>query len=198
MSDKIILIDRKYGSGGREVGKKLAEKRNIPFYDGQMLLIAAEKYGISHNVLEEFDEKNIKSMIYMIAMNAEYNHNNSTGVLPQQIYHAMSETILRLADEGPCVIIGRCADYILKGKKDYINIFIYASDMQQRIERAVTVDHVKPKDAPSYIKKRDKQRREYYNFYADGRWGEPDNYDMCLNTSTLGYDMCVSIIESMI
>lgn len=198
MSEKIILIDRQYGSGGREVGMRLAKKRGIPFYDGQMLMIAAKKYGISHNVLEEFDEKNVKSMIYMIAMNSEYNRSGSAGTLPQQIYQAMSETITRLADEGPCVIVGRCADYILEGKKEYVNVFIYASDMQARIDRAVTVDGINPKDAVSHIKKKDKQRREYYNFYSDGRWGEPENYDMCLNTSALGYDACVEIIESIL
>jgi cytidylate kinase len=70
--------------------------------------------------------------------------------------------------------------------------------MQHRIERAVTIDHIRPKDAPAYIKKKDKQRKEYYNFYADGKWGEPNNYDMCLNASSLGYDACVNIIESML
>lgn len=198
MADKIILIDRQYGSGGREVGKRLADKRGIPFYDGQMLMLAAQKYGISQNVLEEYDEKNVKSMIYMIAMSADYSHNEERSMLPQRIYSAMSETITRLADEGPCVIVGRCADYILEGRKEYINAFIYASDMQARIDRAVTVDGIKPKDAQSYIKKRDKQRKDYYNFHTDRRWGDPNNYDICLNTSTLGYDRCVSIIESIL
>ncbi|MBE5936892.1 MAG: cytidylate kinase-like family protein [Lachnospiraceae bacterium] len=197
MAGKIILIDRQYGSGGREVGKRLADRLGIPFYDGQMLMIAAEKFGLSANVMAEYDEKNIKSMIYMIAMNADYN-NGDGGMLPRKIYQAMQETIIRLANEGPCVIVGRCADYILEDKVEYINTFIYASDMQKRIDRAIKVDNIKAKDAPSYIKKRDRQRREYYNFHTDRRWGETSNYDICLNTSTLGYDRCVDIIENLV
>lgn len=197
MSKKIILIDRQYGSGGREVGKMLADKLGIPFYDGQMLLMAADKYGLNPGVMKEYDEKNVKSMIYMIAMYSDYGMEDTNKLLPQKIYNAMAQTIIKLANEGPCVIMGRCADYILSDRNDCLSIFIYASDMSFRIHRAVSVDNVPEKEAPGYIKKRDKQRREYYNFHTDGRWGEATNYDLCLNTSSLGYDTCVSLIESM-
>lgn len=197
MSKNIILIDRQYGSGGREVGKMLADKLGIPFYDGQMLLMAADKYGLNPGVMKEYDEKNVKSMIYMIAMYSDYGMEDTNKLLPQKIYNAMAQTIMKLANEGPCVIMGRCADYILSDRKDCLSIFIYASDMSFRIQRAVSVDNVPEKEAAGYIKKRDKQRREYYNFHTDGRWGEATNYDLCLNTSSLGYDTCVSLIESM-
>ena len=197
MSKNIILIDRQSGSGGREVGKMLADKLGIPFYDGQMLLMAADKYGLNPGVMKEYDEKNVKSMIYMIAMYSDYGMEDTNKLLPQKIYNAMSQTIMKLANEGPCVIMGRCADYILSDRKDCLSIFIYASDMSFRIQRAVSVDNVPEKEAAGYIKKRDKQRREYYNFHTDGRWGETTNYDLCLNTSSLGYDTCVSLIESM-
>ncbi len=197
MSKKIILIDRQYGSGGREVGKMLADRLGIPFYDGQMLLMAADKFGLNPGVMKEYDEKNVKSMIYMIAMYSDYGMEDTNKLLPQKIYNAMSQTIMKLANEGPCVIMGRCADYILSDRKDCLSIFIYASDMSFRIQRAVSVDNVPEKEAAGYIKKRDKQRREYYNFHTDGRWGEAANYDLCLNTSSLGYDTCVSIVESM-
>lgn len=197
MSKNIILIDRQYGSGGREVGKMLADKLGIPFYDGQMLLMAADKYGLNPGVMKEYDEKNVKSMIYMIAMYSDYGMEDTNKLLPQKIYNAMAQTIMKLATEGPCVIMGRCADYILSDRKDCLSIFIYASDMSFRIQRAVSVDNVPEKEAAGYIKKRDKQRREYYNFHTDGRWGEATNYDLCLNTSSLGYDTCVSLIESM-
>ena len=198
MSKNIILIDRQYGSGGREVGKKLSEKLGIPFYDGQMLLMAAEKYGLNPGIMKEYDEKNVKSMIYMIAMYADYGIDDSGKLLPQKIYTAMSQTILKLASEGPCIIMGRCADYILSDRTDCLSIFIYASDMGFRINRVKEVDNVPEKDAVGYIKKRDKQRREYYNFHTDGRWGEATNYDLCLNTSELGYDRCVKIIEDIV
>ena len=163
MSKNIILIDRQYGSGGREVGKMLADKLGIPFYDGQMLLMAADKYGLNPGVMKEYDEKNVKSMIYMNAMYSDYGMEDTNKLLPQKIYNAMSQTIMKLANEGPCVIMGRCADYILSDRKDCLSIFIYASDMSFRIQRAVSVDNVPEKEAAGYIKKRDKQRREYYN-----------------------------------
>ncbi len=197
MSNKIILIDRQYGSGGREVGKMLAQKLDIPFYDGQMLLMAADRFGLNPGVMKEYDEKNVKSMIYMIAMYSDYGMEDTSKLLPQKIYNAMAQTIIRLANEGPCVIMGRCADYILSDRKDCLSLFIYASDMSFRINRAMTVDNVPEKEAAGYIKKRDKQRREYYNFHTDGRWGEATNYDLCLNTSSLGYETCVSIVEGL-
>ncbi len=198
MSDKIILIDRQYGSGGREIGRMLSERLDIPFYDGQMLMMAAERYGLNPGVMQEYDEKNVRSMIYMIAMYSDYSMDEDNKMLPQKIYHAMSQTITKLADEGPCVIMGRCADYILKGKKDYISAFVYASDIEFRKARAIEVDNVPEKEALSYIKKRDKQRKDYYNFHTDGRWGETSNYDICLNTSRLGYEKCVNAIEKML
>lgn len=198
VSKKIILIDRQYGSGGREIGKMLSERLDIPFYDGQMLLMAANKYGLSHDVMKEYDEKNVRSMIYMIAMYSDYNTDGENTMLPQKIYNAMSETITKLASEGPCVIMGRCADHILEGKADYLSIFVYASDMQFRINRAVAVDNILKKDAASYIKKRDKQRKDYYNFHTDGKWGEATNYDLCLNTSRLGYEKCIFAIEKLL
>ena len=110
----------------------------------------------------------------------------------------MSETIIKLADEGPCVIMGRCADYILRDKVDYISAFIHASDMKQREKRAREVDKISIKDISTYIKKRDRQRRDYYNFYTDGRWGVTENYDICLNTSVITYDKCAEIICSLV
>lgn len=195
---KIILIDRQYGSGGREVGKKIADRLEIPFYDGQMLFIAAEKFGLNPGVMEEYDEKNVKSMIYMIAMSSNYHSSNNNMTVPQNIYNAMAETIIKLADEGPCVIMGRCADYILRDKVDYISAFIHASDMKQREKRAREVDKISIKDISTYIKKRDRQRRDYYNFYTDGRWGVTENYDICLNTSVITYDKCAEIICSLV
>lgn len=197
MANKIILIDRQYGSGGRAVGKELAKQLNIPFYDGQMLLMAAEKYGIHPGIMQEYDEKNVKSMIYMIAMYSDYSREDSSKLLPQKIYSAMSQTILKLAEEGPCVIMGRCADYILSERDDCLSVFIYASDMEFRKRRAMEIDGVPEKEVSSSIKKRDKQRKEYYNFHTDGRWGETSNYDICLNTSALGLDTCVNILKGI-
>lgn len=107
MSKNIILIDRQYGSGGREVGKMLADKLGIPFYDGQMLLMAADKYGLNPGIMKEYDEKNVKSMIYMIAMYSDYGMEDTNKLLPQKIYNAMAQTIMKLANEGPCDNYGK-------------------------------------------------------------------------------------------
>ena len=197
MDKKLILIDRQYGSGGREIGKLIAQRKGIPFYDGQMLFIAAEKYGLNPGVMQEYDEKNVKSMIYMIAMTSEYQTSEEGRMLPQKIYYANSETIKRLANEVPCVIMGRCADYILKDQFDFVNLFVYSSEMKDRVKRTMEVDQLREKDAVSHIKKKEKSRKEYYNFHTDGRWGEVTNYDICLNTSRLSYEQCVKAIEDI-
>ena len=204
-NNTIITIGRQFGSGGHEIGNRLSERLGIPLYDYNLIRMAAQELKIDPQKAQEVDEtilgrymasavSGTGSGAYILFMNGtEYEQ-----PLSEQIFEMQSKLIEKLAEQSPCIFVGRCADYILEGKKDFVSVFIYASDMQARIDRAVEVDGINPKDAVSHIKKKDKQRREYYNFYSDGRWGEPENYDMCLNTSALGYDACVDIIESIL
>lgn len=192
---RTITIERQYASGGREIGKRLSEKLGIPFYDGQLLMLAAEKYGLNPEEVKANDEKVNRSLLYSVAAAVENFRGNDRGMLPYRIYQAQAETIRRLSMEGPCIFIGRCAGEILKEKRRCLNVFIYASSMAERRERANQIDNIPMTDADSYIHMKDKQRRDYYKMYAEKEWGDPLNYDLCMNSSALGYDRCVELIE---
>lgn len=194
---KTITISRQYGSGGRQVAKLLSEKLGIPYYDSKLLLLAGEKYGISPGLLKEFDERKNSSFLFGIAMLAEGYTNQDRVMLPYRLYQAQMDTMKRLAQEGPCIIVGRCADQILKEETDLLRVFIYASDMEQRINRIIQVDGVSQKDGPSRIAQKDKSRRDYYYFHTGQEWGKKENYDICLNTSTFGYERCAEIIAGL-
>lgn len=192
---RTITIERQYASGGREIGKRLSEKLGIPFYDGQLLMLAAEKYGLNPEEVKANDEKVNRSLLYSVAAAVENFRGNDRGMLPYRIYQAQAETIRRLSMEGPCIFIGRCAGEILKEKRRSLNVFIYASSMAERRERANQIDNIPMTDADSYIHMKDKQRRDYYKMYSEKEWGDPLNYDLCMNSSALGYDRCVELIE---
>lgn len=195
MKKTCIVINRQYASGGREVAKILSAKLNIPYYDGKLVQLAAEHYGLSHGVLQDYDEKKMGSLLYSIAVSTG---NSSQQTLPYALFQAQSETIRRLADEGPCILIGRCADYVLRGQVDFLNVFIYATSMEKRIRHAMKVDGITEKEAPSYIARREKQRRDHYNFHTDKQWGKMSEYDMCLDTSVLGFDGCANAILAVL
>ena len=195
---KTITISRQYGSGGRQVASMLAEKLGIPYYDSNLLLIAAEKYGISPGLLKEYDEKKNSSFLFGIAMLADGYTNQDRVMLPYKLYQAQCDSMKRLSQEGPCVFVGRCADQILKDECELLRVFIYASDMEERISRIMKVDQVSQKEAPGRIAQKDRQRKDYYYFHTGQEWGKKENYDLCLNTSTLGYEGCVDIIERIV
>ncbi|MBQ8287490.1 MAG: cytidylate kinase-like family protein [Clostridia bacterium] len=196
MNKTCIVINRQYASGGREIAHILSERLSIPFYDGRLLQMAAEEYGLSHGVLKDYDEKKMGSLLYSVAVSAGVGSNQQ--MLPYAIFQAQSETIRRLADAGPCILIGRCADYVLRDHCKFLNVFIYATSMDARVKRAVEVDGIAEKDAISYITKKDRQRKEHYNFHTDKQWGKMTEYDLCLNSSAIGYEACAdAIIEAL-
>ena len=195
MKKRIIAIARQYASGGREIGKRLSQRLGIPYYDGQLLLIAAEKYGLNPGEVKDNDEKINRSFLYSVAAAVENFQGSDRGTLPYRIYQAQSETIRRLAMEGPCIFIGRCAGELLRESGKCLNVFIYASSMEKRRERANRVDQIPMADVDRYIRMKDKQRRDYCKQYTNREWGNLMNYDLCLNSSELGYDACVELIE---
>ena len=192
---RTITIERQYASGGREIGKRLSERLGIPFYDGQLLMLAAEKYGLNPGVVKANDEKVNKSLLYTVASAVENFRGNERGMMPYRIYQAQAETIRRLSMEGPCIFIGRCAGEILRGSGRCLSVFIYASDMEDRRERANRVDQIPLAEVDRYIRMKDRQRRDYCKQYMNVDWGDPVNYDLCLNSSQLGYDTCVELIK---
>lgn len=193
----IITIGRQFGSGGKEVGIRVAKELGIPFYDKELLQEAAKKSGLCEKIFESFDERP-KSLLYSIAMDAYPFGISGTGdSLEQQVYLATFETIRRLADQGPCVMIGRCADYALAENPDNLSIFIYAP-MDVRIQRVARRQNLTPEKARQLIVKTDKRRASYYEYYSSRKWGAVDSYDFCLDSSYLGLGGTVELIRAMV
>jgi cytidylate kinase len=194
---KVITISRQYGSGGREIGKKLADQLGIPFYDNELIERAAKESGFSAAAFENAENKATNSLLYSIAMGMNAYGNQELGFahlsLDDRIYLAQSEVIRSIADEGPCVIVGRCADYVLKERPDVISIFIWAG-MEYRIKRAIELYNLSPVKAEENILKIDKRRANYYNYHANDKWGKAENYHLALRSDSLSIDKCVDCI----
>jgi len=195
----VVTIGRQYGSGGREIGLRLAKKWNIPFYDKELLRKAAEKSGLCEKIFESFDERP-KSLLYSIAMDSYMFSMPGAGAsdsLEQQVYLATFETIRHLADEGPCVIIGRCADYTLADRPNALKLFIDAP-LPKRIETVMQRENLTAEKAKALILKTDKRRAAYYEYYSSQKWGGVDSYDVCIDSSVFGLEGTVRLIEEIV
>ncbi|MCI2056112.1 MAG: cytidylate kinase-like family protein [Oscillibacter sp.] len=195
----VITIGRQFGSGGREIGVKLAKKLNIPFYDKELLQKAAEKSGLCEKIFENFDERP-KSLLYSIAMDSYMFSLPGTGAtdsLEQQVYLATYDAVRHLADQGSCVIIGRCADYALADYPNVLRLFIDAP-LEKRIQTVAQREKLTPEKAKALIVKTDKRRAAYYEYYSSQQWGDVDSYDFCLDSGVFGLDGTVEIIEQLI
>lgn len=180
---KVITISRQYGSGGRELGEKLAKKLGIPLYDKELLNLIAEKEKIEVSLLESFDE-----------MEPDLDNYTVRNVMPdyqismaKKVFAAYSRTILALSEKEDCVIVGRCADVILP---DSVRIFVYA-DMDYRLARIKSIEQSSENEARKLIRKMDNRRRDYRKFYCEQDWGIITDYDLCLNTGKTGVDGAV-------
>ena len=192
----IITIGRQYGSGGKEIGTKLAQYYNIPFYDKELLKVAAKESGICEEMFENFDEKPTTSFLYSLVMDPYalgYNATSFDMPLNQKVFLASFDAIKKVADEGPCIIVGRCADYALKDYDNKLNVFVHApmSFKKSRIQEQYEIPEAKVKDVAI---KTDKQRASYYNYYTCKKWGDSRSYDLTLNTSKISPEQCVDII----
>lgn len=196
MRGKTIVIDREYGSGGREVAKLLSEKLGIPFYDGELLVLASEKYGIDLGMMKDYDEKRMGSILYSIAMATSYASDFDKITKPYEIYEAQAKVMRQLVSEGPCIFLGRCAAEILKDKTELLNVFIYSSDQHAKTERIIRVDGVAQSNAVTELHKRDVQRGNYYHYFSKKTWGDRNQYDLCLNTAELGYEKAAEILAA--
>lgn len=197
MSNTIITIGRQFGSGGRYIGKKLSEQLGIPFYDKDLITIAAKENGISPEIVEQIDETASSSFLYSLAMgvNNFANHLSAIPELPlnDKLFIAQTHVIKKLAQEGSCVIVGRCADYILADEPHCINLFIHAN-LKDRITRAINEYGVPADKAESIVHKTDKKRATYYEFYASQKWSKATNYTLSLDSSTMSLDQCVELL----
>ena len=195
----IITIGRQYGSGGLEIGQKLAEELGVNLYDKEMLKRAAKESGLCEELFEAHDEKSTNSFLYSLVMDTYSLGYSATGYVDMPINHkvflAQFDTIKKIADEGPCVMVGRCADYALEDYKNVINVFIYAN-MEQRIRRIAQKYDLTDAKAKDVIQKADKKRASYYNYYTNKEWGDAKGYDLCLNSGKLGiYGTVKAIME---
>lgn len=195
----VITVGRQYGSGGREIGTMLAEKLGFAYYDDLLLKEAAKESGLCEELFRSFDERP-KSFLYSVAMDPysfSMNHVTPKGSIEQQIYLATYDTIKKLAEKGSCVLIGRCADYALKDRDDVINLFITAP-LENRIARVARRNGISEDEARERIKKTDKSRASYYNYYSSKDWGDAKSYDLCIDSGLLGIEGTVELLEKLI
>lgn len=193
----VITIGREFGSGGREIGKKLAERLQIAFYDKELLEVAAKESGICKELFESNDEKPVNSLLYSLSVNP-YSVGTIAGtsnLLPinNKLFLAQFDAIRKVAQQHSCVIVGRCADYALRDEPDCYHIFIHAP-LQTRIKRIKELYELSSGEAKDLILKTDKKRSAYYNSYADHKWGEIGNHHLVADSSMLGIDGCVELI----
>lgn len=197
-NNSIITIGRQYGSGGREIGEKLAALLQVKCYDNELLDRAAKDSGICQELFENHDEKPTSSFLYSLVMDT-YSMGYASAALSEmpinhKVFLAQFNAIKKIADEGPCVMVGRCADYALEDYPNCVSVFIYA-DMDKRIRRIADKYHFTDAKAKDVIVKTDKQRASYYNYYTNKRWGDISSYDLCINSSFLGVDETVEMIR---
>lgn len=196
--DKIIItIGRQFGSGGRAIGESLAKKLGIAFYDKELISLAAKESGIDPDIFDSVDEKAANSLLYSLSMGL-YNFGSgfsAMGDLPvnDRLYLLQHKIIKEIADKESCVIVGRCADYILRDNPACVNIFIYA-DMEFRKRESVKKHGIDEARAEHIINKTDKSRANYYSFYSGQKWGMAENYDLCINSSKLSEENIVDLI----
>jgi cytidylate kinase len=200
MTNTIITIGRQFGSGGREIGEKLAKKLDVPFYDKDLLTRAAKESGLCEEIFESFDEKPTSSFLYSLVLDPYslgYTSNGFELPLNHKVFLAAFDTIKKVADEGSCVIVGRCADYALADYSNVLNLFIKAP-MEERIKRISKKYDLSDDKAKDMIIKKDKQRASYYNYYSTHKWADIKNYHMSIDSSLLGVDKTVDLIADLI
>ena len=198
MANKIYTIGREFGSGGREVGEKLAQKLGIKLYDKELLQQAAKDSGFCEEIFENHDERPTNSFLYSLVMDTYTGGNYSAAPfldmpLNHKVFLAQFETIKKIAEKESCVIVGRCADYALSDNPDCINVFIHA-DMDIRIKNVSKNLNITENKARDIINKTDKQRASYYNYYTSKKWGDSKSYNLSLDAGKLGTDNCVEMI----
>lgn len=189
----IITISRECGSGGHSIAAKVAEKLGVPCYDKEIIAEVSEKCKISKEYAEEAGELYTGGYIHHTLGDNNYAYPYSTPSLRDQINSTQVDVILELAAKGDCVIIGRGADYILRKRDDVINVFIKAS-MEYKVEQALIKHDLSSKDAAKILAKRDRERSKHYYFYTGRTWGDIKNYDLVLDSGSLGEDKCVNLI----
>lgn len=199
--NSIITIGREFGSGGKEIGVKLSEAYKIKCYDKELLSVAAKESGFCQDIFSSYDERPTNSFLYSLVMDTYsmgYMSNPYMDMpLDQKVFLAQFDAIKKVANEGPCVIVGRCADYALSDYKNCISIFVHAP-LEERIQRISEKQQISTNAAKDLIIKTDKKRASYYNFYSNKKWGAASSYNLSIDSSVLGIDRTVEFIMDFI
>ena len=197
----IIAIGRQFGSGGHEIGEKLAKKLGIKFYDKELIKLIAKESGLCEKVLESYDEKPTNSFLYSLVMDTYsmgYSGSTYTDMpINHKVFLAQFDAIKKIADEGPCILVGRCADYALESYPNVVSVFIHA-DLDARIRRIARLYNLTDAKAKDTIVKADKKRASYYNYYTNKKWSDSASYELCLNSSELGIEGTAKAIEQYV
>lgn len=195
--NRIITIGRQLGSGGREIGEQLAKALDIGYYDRDIIQKAAIESGISEDVMESYDEKPTTSLLYSLVMNATSYIGSDTKPLELRAYLAQVNAIKSIANSGPCVMVGRGADYVLRDRTNLTRVFVVA-DMDYRVRRVMERRKVSEEQARTLIQKTDKSRAVFYHYHTEQKWGDAKNYDLCINSAKLGTDGAVNLVRYFI
>lgn len=191
----VITISRQYGSGGRDIGLALAKKLGIPYYDNELITMAAKESGFAPELFKNADQNASNSLLFSLSM-----YGTATGTfnmpLGDQVFLIQSDIIKKVANEGPCIIIGRCADYILRDFPNSLSIFLHAP-LNQRLERAIDSYGADPLRAKDLVVKADKKRAVYYTHFTGEKWGAAENYHVTVDTARLGLDGTAETLASI-
>lgn len=183
----VITISREYGSGGRAIGERLAKELGVPFYDKELIFMAAKESGLSEEYIKKTEQMKSTSFLYGLYMSAQQLPMND------QIFLVQSKIIRQVAQEGPCVIVGRCADYALADYPNVLTVFITGNE-EEKIKRLAEINKIDPQKAREMMMKTDKRRSSYYNYYSSKKWGDAQSYDLCINSTVVGVENAVEII----
>lgn len=192
MKNVIITISRQYGSGGRQIAQLLSKELNIPYYDNELISMAAEKSGIKDEIFKDAELQAGNNFLYLLS---RLGPETQVYGMPfnEKIFNIQSQVIRDLAAKGPCVIVGRCADYVLNDYQNTVNVFTYAP-FQTRVARAVTEYGLNRENAEKDVRKVDKARESYYNYHTGNKWGNAANYDLMINMNFLTPEPAVKLI----
>ena len=200
-SNRIITLARQLGSGGREIGRLLADRLGYAFYDKELLVEAARHSGLSQEAFEEADEKPTNSFLYSLSvgshMMAGAYTDYSQFLSNDQLFLKQAEAIRRIAENGPCVIVGRCADYVLREYPGLVSVYVHAP-LDLRVKRIMKLEKLSEEKARAYVIKADKKRGNYYNFYTGKDWNRADSYDFCIDAGKLGIQGAERLIEEIV
>ena len=189
---KVVTIGRLYCAGGSKIGKMVAQNLNVKCYDREIIDMAAQKSGLSMSEIKKYEESLLNPLLSPVNL-----FGKESLSISEKIFAAEAEIILDIVSKEECVIVGRCADFILKNKVKTLNVFI-TSSLEKRMELAVSEHNISEDEVESRLKKYDKKRASFYNANTNKKWGDIQSYDMCLNSAKLGYDTCAEIIAGVV